>query len=105
MDAEALQDDLALRRIVQDWAAWRDVGMWNRFAGCWHDDGRMMATWFQAPASEFIQVSKAGFEKGVRILHMLGGISADLAAPRAVAQTRMTITRRTEAEGVLVDVV
>jgi len=39
----------------------------------WHDDGWMTATWFQGPAEEFIKVSKAGFEKGVSILHFLGG--------------------------------
>ncbi|WP_137128257.1 nuclear transport factor 2 family protein [Roseomonas sp. HF4] len=105
MDAEALQDDLALRRLVQDWAVWRDAGMWDRFAGCWHPDGRMMATWFQGPATEFIKVSQVGFEKGVRILHFLGGISVDLAGPRAIVQTKMTIAQRAEAEGVLVDVV
>ena len=50
MDA-ALLDELALRRLVQDWAVWRDAGDWDRFAACWHDDARMMATWFQGPAS------------------------------------------------------
>ena len=33
----------------------------------------MMATWFQGSAEEFIAVSRAGFEKGVSILHFLGG--------------------------------
>ncbi|CAH0140957.1 nuclear transport factor 2 family protein [Roseomonas sp. CECT 9278] len=100
-----LLDDLALRRLVQDWAVWRDAGDWDRFAGCWHDDARMMATWFQGPASEFIKVSRAGFERGVRILHFLGGTSVDIAGTRAIVQTKMTISQRAQAEGVLVDVV
>ena len=33
-------------------------------ARVWHDDGRMMATWFQGTADEFIAVSRAGFEQG-----------------------------------------
>ncbi|MBP0464830.1 nuclear transport factor 2 family protein [Roseomonas sp. PWR1] len=98
-------DDLALRRLVQDWAVWRDAGDWARFAGCWHDDARMMATWFQGPAAQFIEVSKAGFAKGVRILHFLGGTSVDLAGARAIVQTKMTISQRAEVEGVKVDVV
>lgn len=105
MTQEELLDDLALRRLVQDWAVWRDAGDWERFAGCWHDGARMMATWFQGPATAFIEVSKAGFAKGVRILHFLGGISVDLAGPRAIVQTKMTISQRAEVEGVLVDVV
>ncbi|WP_245217090.1 nuclear transport factor 2 family protein [Roseomonas nitratireducens] len=102
---QALIDDLALRRLVQDWAVWRDAGDWARFAGCWHDDARMMATWFQGPAAQFIEVSKAGFAKGVRILHFLGGTSVDLAGARAIVQTKMTISQRAEVEGVKVDVV
>lgn len=105
MTDTALLDELALRRLVQDWAVWRDAGDWDRFATCWHDDARMMATWFQGPATEFIKVSRAGFERGVRILHFLGGTSVDLAGHRAIVQTKMTISQRAEAEGVLVDVV
>lgn len=105
MMEQALIDELALRRLVQDWAVWRDAGDWERFAGCWHADARMMATWFQGPAAQFIEVSKAGFAKGVRILHFLGGTSVDLAGARAIVQTKMTISQRAEVEGVKVDVV
>ncbi len=105
MTDAALLDDLALRKLVQDWAVWRDAGDWDRFITCWHDDARMMATWFQGPATEFIKVSRAGFERGVRILHFLGGTSVDLAGTRAIVQTKMTISQRAQAEGVLVDVV
>ena len=31
----------------------------------WHDDGLMMATWFQGPADDFIRVSREGWERGV----------------------------------------
>ena len=84
---------------------WRDAGDWERFATVWHDDGVMMATWFQGPAADFIRVSREGFERGVRILHFLGGTSVDLSGDRAIAQTKMTITQRTTVEGVECDVV
>ena len=96
---------LAIREVVENWAVWRDAGDWERFAGCWHDDGRMMATWFQGPASEFIRVSREGFERGVSILHFLGGSSIDVEGERAVAQTKMTINQRALVHRVLVDVV
>jgi len=101
----AFADELALRALVQNWAVWRDAGDWDRFATCWHDDARMMATWFQGSAREFIRVSKAGFEAGVSILHFLGGTAVDIAGDRAVVQTKMTISQRAEVEGVPVDVV
>lgn len=99
------QDRTAVRTIVEDWALWRDAGDWERFRTVWHDDGRMMATWFQGPAEEFIEASQAGWDSGVSILHFLGGTSVDVAADRAIAQTKMTITQRAEVEGVLCDVV
>ena len=94
-----------IAELVQNWAVWRDAGDWERFASLWHDDGVMMATWFQGPAADFIRVSREGFERGVRILHFLGGTSIDLAGSRAIAQTKMTISQRAAVHGVECDVV
>ena len=99
-----MQDKLAIIEVVHNWALWRDAGDWERFATVWHDDGWMTATWFQGPAPEFIKVSKAGFEKGVSILHFLGGSSVDLKGSRAVAQTKMTISQRGDIDKETVDV-
>ena len=104
MEQEAL-DRLAIRTLVENWVVWRDAGDWDRFRTVWHDDGRMMATWFQGTADEFITVSRAGFDKDVSLLHFLGGHSADLAGSRAVSQTKMTISQRARVHDVLVDVV
>jgi hypothetical protein len=79
--------------------------IWDRFRTVWHDDGRMMATWFQGTADEFIAVSREGYARGVRILHFLGGSSIDVAGTRAIAQTKMTISQRAVVEKVLCDVV
>ena len=58
---------------------------------------------------KFIEVSKAGFDKGVSILHFLGGTSIHIEGNRAIAQTKMTISQRGMVEGeagpVLCDVV
>jgi hypothetical protein len=100
-----VDDRRAIRELIENWVLWRDAGHWERFATVWHDDGWMTATWFQGPAREFIRVSRAGFERGVSILHFLGGFTCDIAARRAVSQTKMTINQRAEVDGVLVDVV
>ena len=102
-------DQLAIREVIENWVLWRDAGDWERFRTVWHDDGYMMATWFQGPAAEFIRVSREGWNRGVSILHFLGGISVDLAGDRAVdravAQTKMTISQRATVHDVLCDVV
>ena len=98
-------DRLAIIETVNNWALWRDAGDWERFRTVWHEDGWMTATWFQGPAEKFIEVSKAGFDKGVSILHFLGGSSVDVKGERAIAQTKMTISQRAPVDGVPVDVV
>jgi hypothetical protein len=98
-------EKLAIREVIENWVVWRDAGDWERFRTVWHDDGRMMATWFQGSAEEFIRVSREGFERGVSILHFLGGSSIDLAGERAIAQTKMTINQRALVHGVPCDVV
>ena len=98
-------DRQEIRELIENWVVWRDAGDWERFRTVWHDDGRMMATWFQGPADEFIRVSREGFERGVRILHFLGGTSIDVAGTRAIAQTKMTITQRAPVHDVVCDVV
>ena len=50
-------------------------------------------------------MSQDGYERGVRILHFLGGSSIDVAGARAIAQTKMTISQRARVEDVLCDVV
>jgi hypothetical protein len=98
-------DRLAIREVIENWALWRDAGDWERFATVWHDDGWMTATWFQGPARQFIEVSRAGFERGVSILHFLGGFTCDIAGNRAISQTKMTINQRAMVDGLEVDVV
>jgi hypothetical protein len=96
---------LRIREVIENWVVWRDQGDWQRFRTVWHDDGWMMATWFQGPAERFIEVSREGWNRGVSILHFLGGSSIDMAGKRAIAQTKMTISQRAVVDGVMCDVV
>lgn len=101
---DLMADKLAIRETVENWVLWRDAGDWERFATVWHEDGWMTATWFQGPARQFIAASREGFERGVHILHALGGWTCEVAGLRAISQTKMTIHQRAELDGVLVDV-
>jgi hypothetical protein len=99
------EDRSAIRDLIENWAVLRDARLWDEFRKVWHDDGVMQATWFQGTADEFIKVSQEGYDKGVRILHFLGGMRIEINANRAIAQTKMTITQRGPVDGVLCDVV
>ena len=96
---------LTIREMVENWVLWRDANQWEKFRSLWHDDGRMMATWTQGTADEFISMSRAGFAKGVRILHFLGGSTIEVRGNRATAITKMTISQRAKVHDVLCDVV
>ena len=102
---DELTEKARIRELVESWAVWRDAGDWERFRTVWHEDGWMMATWFQGSRDDFIRVSREGWDKGVSILHFLGGNSIDLSGQRAISQTKMTISQRAPVDGVVVDVV
>jgi hypothetical protein len=98
-------DRLEIRALIENWVLWRDARLWDRFRTVWHKEGQMWATWFQGSYEDFITVSQEGYDRGVRIMHMLGGMSIDIKGKRAIAQTKMTISQRAEVEGVMCDVV
>lgn len=99
------KDRLSIRELIENWVLWRDSGDWERFRTVWHEDGYMMATWFQGSASEFIQANREGWDRGVSILHFLGGASVEIKGTRAVAQTKMTISQRAPVHDIVCDVV
>jgi hypothetical protein len=105
MPVKKVQDKLAIRELIDNWAVWRDSFQWDAFRTVWHKEGRMWATWFQGTYEEFIAANIAGYAKGVRIYHFLGGTSIDLKKKRAIAQTKMSISQRANVDGVECDVI
>jgi SnoaL-like domain len=102
--ASETKDRMEIRALIENWVLWRDARLWDRFRTVWHPDGQMWATWFQGSFEDFIKVSAEGFAKGVRINHMLGGTTIEIAGKRAIAQTKLSIAQRADVEGVLCDV-
>lgn len=100
-----LEDKLAIRELIENWVIWSDAGDWERFLTIWHDDGYMSSTWFEGTAKEFTQRRREGWERGVSIIHFLGGSSIDLVNDRAIAQTKMQIYQRAVVHNVLCDVI
>ncbi len=94
---------IAIRDSVESWAIWRDSGQWKNLATCWHEDGRMVATWFTGSVHQFIDGCKANWERGGMSQHFLGGTDIVVQGARAIAQTKMQIMGRSKLEGVLCD--
>jgi hypothetical protein len=104
MDSDDLTQSLRIRSLIENWVIWRDKGAWDKMRTCWHSDGRMMATWFTGTAEQFIEVSRQAFDRGIIILHILGGSSIEVTQSRAVAETKVSISQRAPVDGVLCDV-
>jgi hypothetical protein len=104
MSDTVLNDKKAIQELVDNWIIFSDSGHWERFAECWHDDGFMAATWCQGSMIEFIKNRRAGFDKGVSIIHFHGGFTCDVIQNRAISQTKMTISQRAYIHDVLADV-
>ncbi len=105
LETKNIIERMEVRELVEKWVMYRDSADWENFRDVWTDDGRMMATWFHGPEEEFIKVSIEGFERGIYILHFLGGSMVDIEGDRAVAQTKMTIAQRGDVQGVECDIV
>ncbi|MEK9660276.1 MAG: nuclear transport factor 2 family protein [Alphaproteobacteria bacterium] len=101
---EAMQDRLTIREMIDKWVVYRDSGDWERFRDLWHDGGEMNATWMQGNVDAFLRASRGGWEKGVKVWHTLGATASDLAGPRAIAQTKMTLQQRAFVHDVECDV-
>lgn len=101
----SFDDQLAIRELVENWVIHRDNRTWDKFLEVWHDDGIMMTTWGGRTSPQgFADAADAGYARGDRMLHSLGGMSVEIEGDRAVAQSKLRIMQRSEIHGVMCDV-
>ena len=100
-----MTDHEEIRQLLDNWVIWRDAGDWDRFATLWLPEGRMVATWFQASATDFIARTRRAWDEGAMAYHSLGGTSIDIQGERAIAQSKMQIIQRAKVHEVHVDVI
>ena len=94
-----------IQRVVDDWVVFRDAGLFDRLLTLWHDDGRMMTTWSQVSAADFVRMSREGFTRGIKVHHAQGGCHVDIVGERAIAQTKVKIAQRGDIDGIACDAV
>jgi SnoaL-like domain len=100
-----LHDRQQIRDLIENWSIHRDNRDWERFLALWHGGGAMMTTWGgKATAAEFVAAATAGFERGDRMLHSVGGVNVDVLGERAIGKSKLRIMQRGNIAGVLCDV-
>src|SRR5258708_37489599 len=87
-------DKLAISEVIQNWALWRDTGDWANLRSTFHRDGTMTATWFSGTADDFIAGAQAGWTKGSRSAHFIGGSAIRVNGGKAIAATRVILMGR-----------
>jgi hypothetical protein len=99
-------DRLAIRELTDNWSIYRDNREWDKFLEVWHEDGVMMTTWGgKATPQQFVDAASRGFAKGDRMLHSVGGVTAQVAGDRGLGMSKLRIMQRGPVEGVICDVV
>ena len=100
------QDKEAIREVRRTWAFARDLGEWDRLAGCFHSDASITVSWYSGPAAGFVQRSR---EMGTarkpeeRNKHWLGNMRAEVHGERATLETDVNIVIREYLDGHLFD--
>jgi hypothetical protein len=82
---EAAADITAITQLVVRERESRDLCLWNRMAGCFHEESYVDISWFQGSGKEFVQASKGMYERGMRAKHRLGPILVTQNGDKAVA--------------------
>ena len=94
-----------IQRVIEDWVVFRDAGQFDLLLSLWHEGGRMMTTWSQVPAVDFVRMTREAFARGIKVHHSLGGCHIDVAGDRAIGQTKVKIAQRGDIDGITCDAV
>ena len=97
---ESATDITAITQLVARERESRDLCLWSRMAGCFHEDSYVDISWFQGSGKEFVQASKGMFERGMRAKHRLGPVLVTLNGDKAVATLSGIIDVPEEIDGV-----
>jgi hypothetical protein len=85
MTPQEAADITAITQLVARERESRDLCMWNRMAGCFHEESLVDISWFKGTGKEFVAASKGMYERGMRAKHRLGPVLVSRNRDRAVA--------------------
>ena len=97
-------DKLTVTELAQTERAARDRGDWAQMLATYHSDARVQVTWFEGPASAFVDESCRQYLAGTRTFHQIGATVVQLNGARAIAETGCAVHLRDEIAGEPCDV-
>ena len=102
----ALLDKLEIAQLLLNWGTWRDAGEFDKLRSCYTEDATMITSWFDGPASVFVDRSvemRKHQPKDRGAMHLIGGTTTEVNGDRAFAETRITLLARSMVHDMLVD--
>jgi hypothetical protein len=93
--------EVAMRSMVH-----RDRGDWDELIECFHPEARLVTSWFEGNAHEFIADSRSmmgGHDSGDSQKHFLGNQRVYLSGDRALCEYYLTLHQRRQIDGYLFD--
>lgn len=98
-----LLDRSRISQLLCGWGLWRDTCNWARLIDCYTADARMLTTWFDGSAADFVAASQRMAAAGSNLQHYIGASNIEINGDRALAVTRIELLVRAQLEGVPVD--
>ena len=93
--------DLSMRAMV-----YRDRGDWDQLINCFHPDARLVTSWFEGKAHQFIEDSRSmmhGHDPGDSQKHIAANPRFILNDVRALGECYLTLHQRRKIDGYLFD--
>ena len=82
-----LEDHQAISDLMTGWM-YRDLAQWDQLAGLFHPDGTIEVTWFEGPATDFIEGSQRMGQSDLRTKHFVGQPIIRFNGSRAIVEFR-----------------
>jgi hypothetical protein len=103
--AQRTLDEVEIRRVRADWAHARDKGDWELLAACFHPDATACLSWYNGPASGFVEGSKRMIRtnKDYAGAHMIASSRVKLNGSRAILESDVLYFLRDRIQGYLAD--
>ncbi len=87
-----LEDRQQITDLITGWMH-RDLGEWDQLRDLFHPDGTIEITWFDGPASEFVDGSMRMGASDARTKHLIGTpvVALNASATKAIVETNAMI--------------
>lgn len=76
---------VAVTQLILSERESRDMGFWQRMAGCFWPDSVVDLSWFTGSGPDFVAASQGMAQRGMKASHRLGPVLVSLNGDRAVA--------------------